>query len=102
MKEPTKAWEKLTSLPVTPPADMNDPASMKKGTAMKENESMPEYIIWETMTRGMFMKKCRTVAAARHRAKATGTPRAVRPRKTKRSTYSMAIPPAWREIWKCS
>ena len=32
---------------------MNEPASMKKGTAMKEKESMPEYMIWVIMTWGM-------------------------------------------------
>jgi len=52
---PTSAWEKLTRREVTPPADMKAPASMKKGTAMNEKESMPENIIWETMTRGLSM-----------------------------------------------
>ena len=55
MKAPTRAWEKLTSREVTPPADMKAPASMKKGTAMNEKESMPENIICETMTSGRSM-----------------------------------------------
>ncbi len=46
---------------------MKAPASMKNGRAMKEKESMPEYMIWETITRGMSMKKNRIVAAARQR-----------------------------------
>ena len=66
-KEPTSACEKLTRRCVTPPADMNEPASMKKGTAMKEKESMPEYMICETMTSGLSMKKTRIVATDRQR-----------------------------------
>ena len=36
---PTRAMEKSTMRRVTPPSDMKAPASIKKGTAMKEKES---------------------------------------------------------------
>ena len=44
---------------------MNDPASMKNGTAMNENESIPENMIWVTMTSGLSMKKTRIDATDR-------------------------------------
>ena len=94
VKEPTSACENETRRVVTPPADMNDPASMKKGTAMNENESMPEYMIWVTMTSGLSMKKTRTEATERQSEKATGTPSAVNKRNTPNSTYSMKFPSA--------
>ena len=44
VKAPAIEEAKLTSLIVPPPADMNAHASMKKGTAIKENESIPYFL----------------------------------------------------------
>ena len=54
-RAPTRAFAKSTSRFVTPPEDMKEPASMKKGTAMKEKESMEVNMRWATTTRGTFM-----------------------------------------------
>ena len=90
---PTRDWEKLTSRLVTPPADMKAPASMKNGTAMNEKESIPENIIWDTMTSGLSMKKTRIAAVDRQSENATGTPSAVRRRNKPSRTYSMIVSP---------
>src|SRR5512135_3214189 len=89
VNEPTRDCENPTNRAVTPPADMNDPASMKKGTAMNENESIPEYMICDTMTSGLSMKKYRIAAEDRQRENATGTPNAVISRNIPSRMYSM-------------
>ena len=88
--EPTMDWEKFTSLLVTPPADMNAPASMKKGTARNEKESMPVYMTWAIMTWGMSMKKKMITDTDRQSDMATGTPRRVRRRNEPMSRIFMS------------
>jgi hypothetical protein len=77
VRDPTMDWAKFTSLRVTPPADMKAPASMKKGTAMKEKESIPMYIICATITWGRF-NFTRRNDTDKQRENATGTPTRVR------------------------
>ena len=72
---------------------MNEPASMKKGTAMNENESIPENMICVIMTSGLSMKKNRMLATDRHSEKATGTPSAVSSKNNPNNTYSMPVLP---------
>ena len=79
--EPTMDCAKLTRRLVTPPADMKDPASMKKGTAMKEKESIPVVRICGIITRGECRFVTTTQATDRQSEKATGTPMRVRSRK---------------------
>jgi len=77
VRDPTMDWAKFTNLRVTPPADMKAPASMKKGTAINEKESIPIYIIWATITWGRFNFTNNT-DTAKQRENATGTPRSVK------------------------
>ena len=39
------------------PSDIKSPAKMKKGTAIKANESIPANILWGTITNGIFPKR---------------------------------------------
>jgi hypothetical protein len=50
---PTKAFAKFTNLLVTPPADINEPANIKNGKAIKENESTAVNILWATTIKGI-------------------------------------------------
>jgi hypothetical protein len=77
LNDPTSDCENDTSRAVTPPADMKAPASIKNGTAINEKESMPEYMICVTITRGISIKKKRITETERQSPKATGTPTAV-------------------------
>ena len=80
---------------------MNEPASMKKGTAMNENESIPENMICVIMTSGLSMKKIRMLATDRHSEKATGTPSAVSSRNNPSSMYSTPILPVDAQAFSC-
>jgi hypothetical protein len=72
---PTKAFAKFTNFLVTPPEDIKEPASIKKGTAINEKESTAVNILWATTIKGIFIIAYVTMAEDKPRATPIGAPR---------------------------